>query len=146
MSASEIGYGIWQGSIPPEGSTLAEKGVDVLVLCAEEHQPPSSRFPGVRTVIHCPLDDSVPTPQEMILARKAAREVAQASKRGRRVLVTCIQGRNRSGLVIALALVELTGRSGRRVVQHVQSRRRDALTNHYFVRAIEGLQPASETR
>lgn len=120
---------LYQGHAPPTGDAVWRAGFDVLALCAEEYQP--SDFPGVR-VLHVPLDDACPTPREWLIANGAAQETALMLRGGRRVLVTCWQGRNRSGLVVALALRRL-GLTGEQAVARVKERRVGALTNPCFV-------------
>lgn len=142
IDATRIGPKLHQGSEPPQGSTLRRAGFDVVVLCAMEIQPPSSAFVGVE-VLHYGIDDGPVTAELWSRAKRAARAVAHRIRKGKRVLVTCAQGRNRSGLVVALALRELTGRSGHRIVAHVRSLRTNALANPYFVRALEAGAPAS---
>ena len=90
-----------QGSAPPAGVRLP---FDVIVLAAMEYQPD---LPGYE-VIRVPLDDG-PPPNEATRRRirAAAREIAARVRTGERVLVTCWQGRNRSGVLAGLALVNL---------------------------------------
>lgn len=124
-----------QGSYPEPGTPLSQF-FDVLVLCAYELQPPSSEYPDV-TVIHVPLDDTLtPTPEQIRLAVAAGRNVATRLRSGQRVLTTCAQGRNRSGLVTGIAL-ETLGVRARQAVRHIQSNRKDALTNPVFVEILE---------
>jgi protein-tyrosine phosphatase len=59
---------------------------------------------------------------------------------GAQVLVTCRMGKNRSGLVSALALHLLTGQSGKACIQHIQSRRKGALRNPGFNECLVRLQ------
>jgi len=59
---------------------------------------------------------------------------------GRRVLVTCAAGLNRSGLVTAIAMHILTRHSGITCVQHVQNRRAGALSNRQFRRVLVELR------
>jgi hypothetical protein len=138
-----IAGNLWQGGPPPEGTALAEQGFDMLVLCAEEHQPSSSQFPGL-TVVRAPNDDRPkgppPTADEVLIAHLAAKTVAKSLFKGRKVLVTCMQGRNRSGLVSGLAMVML-GESAAPVIQRIRERRENALTNPYFVEIIKGYKP-----
>lgn len=131
---------LWQGSAPDTGRTVMRNGFDALVLTAEEFQPPAQAFPGVR-VMHCPLDDHYDplTPHEWNLIIRGANFVAHNVRRGRRVLVTCQQGLNRSGIITAMAVCLLTGVSGRDAVRLVQRRRPDALCNSNFVYHIEGV-------
>ena len=132
IDAHQIIERLWQGSFPEPGSTLHRCGFDVLVLCAEELQPPSSLYHDLE-VIHAGLDDGVGTPSLERTARRAAAQVIEALRAGKRVLVTCAQGRNRSGLVVGLALKELMDRD---VVDFVQRRRPNALTNPYFAELL----------
>ena len=133
LGASQIIPNLWQGGLVPRGHI---QGVDVLVLCAMEHQPRSAELPGVRMVVHAPMDDAEPSLEEVVTARQAAAHVAHALRHGRRVLVTCAQGRNRSGLVSALALTRL-GASPDQAIRLVRrARGANALSNPHFVDVI----------
>lgn len=133
------------GSAPDERPTpvlrLGREGVraDVLVLCAEEHQPPAKLWPSVEVVVYCPMDDAELDRKTLRRAQRAAKIVVKCVRAGARVLVTCWAGRNRSGLVTALALRELTGWPGRQVLRHIQRKRSGALTNPSFVTYLERL-------
>jgi protein-tyrosine phosphatase len=124
------------GPKPPTGSAVARGGFQMLVLCAIEYQPPASKFPGVY-VLHVPLTDhgAAMTSIERTLARRAARIVAKELSRGHNVLVTCRQGRNRSALVAAIALVQL-GMSRPRSISHLRRMRFQALANKDFERMV----------
>ena len=114
-----------QGSAPPPVSGIP---FDVIVLAAMEYQP---KMPGSYTVLRVPLDDG-PPPDHVtrMRIRHAAREIADRVRLGQRVLVTCWQGRNRSGVLAGLALTML-GMSPHEAVRRIRSRR-DGLTNLYF--------------
>lgn len=129
LDAHKIGPKLYQGANPPHGPELRQRGFDMVVLCALEWQEPASEYPGL-TVVRAPMwdGDEVPT----VIAHKAARAAARAIRAGRRVLIVCNQGRNRSGLVTALALWYLTGAPGAACMQAVQARRPNALTNPTF--------------
>ena len=88
-------------------------------------------------MIHAPFDDNDlgPLPHEKATARKAAGQVALALQQGSNALVTCFAGRNRSGLVTALALAE-RGIDPLQAIALIRSRRRRALTNPWFVDLI----------
>jgi hypothetical protein len=153
LDVSRVLPGLYIGSKPMPGPHLCRAGFDALVLCAEEIQPPSALFPGV-LVIHAGIrDDCDLSRSERLLALRAATEVARLVRRGQRVLVTCQQGRNRSGLVTAAAVHMLTGVSGRRAASHVQRRRQTplgpALSNPCFVELLRRLPrnaPAGASR
>lgn len=121
-----------QGSVPPAGARLP---FDVIVLAAIEHQ--DINLPGYE-VLRVPLDDSGPPPSmsDRLLIRRTAREIAQRIRAGKRVLVTCHQGRNRSGVLSGLALVEL-GLPRERAVRRIQ-RYRNGLTNPHFRAMVRG--------
>lgn len=113
-----------QGSAPPPVIGIP---FDVIVLAAMEYQPP---MPGY-TVMNVPLDDG-PPPDHVtrMRIRRAAREIADHVRLGQRVLVTCWQGRNRSGVLAGLALVDL-GVPPIQAVGRIR-RLRDGLTNVHF--------------
>jgi len=131
---------LWIGSAPPPGRVLRVLGVQTLVLCAaecKEDQSPPTLFEGVE-VIYAPFDDPmIPGAEEFHMAELAAGHVADRVRAGRRTLVTCFQGHNRSGLVCALALHRVLGWSGERAVAWVRDRRARSLRNQGFVRYLE---------
>lgn len=145
LDAHEIIPGLWQGSLPPRGSLVALEGFDTLVLTAVEYQFSSVYFPGVE-VIRAPNEDAGEplTHPQLQVAVWAAKEVVKRLQAGEKVLVTCAQGINRSGLVVALTLHFLHGWPGRICIQAVRLKRKPrqghkALTNPYFVQALERL-------
>ena len=146
IDAHEIAPGLWMGGAPPEGSALAGAGFRFLCLCAWEHQPRVQAFPGVE-VCRIDLDDDgqMPPAWQLDEAWHLGALVARRVRRGRPALVTCWQGRNRSGLVVAMALCHLTGCAGPAAVQAVRERRRApagaTLTNQVFVRALSAIAP-----
>ena len=125
------------GPKPPVGSAVGRGGFQVLVLCAIGYQPPAARFPGA-IVLHVPLTDhgAAMTSIERVLARRAGRIVARELSRGHNVLVTCEQGRNRSALVAALALVYL-GYPRVGAIAMLRRMRPFALANRDFAKMIE---------
>lgn len=133
--AHKISDNLYQGGVPPSGSALRKAGIDVLVLCAKEWQDPTKKaHPGV-IVIRCGGEDST-QPHKLAAYlpawKQAAQQVIQHVRDGKNVLVTCMAGHNRSGIVTAMALAELTGMSGEEVVAHVQRSRPMALNNEVF--------------
>lgn len=146
IDAHEVYPGLWQGSLPVEGSALANLGFKGVVLCAMEHQPTASRFPGLH-VVHAPNDDDfsrLPTREELATAVKAARTVASLVSQRKKVLVTCYAGKNRSGLVSALAIHFLTGQGGFASLLQVQKRRPKALRNPGFQNVLMNLPPVTD--
>jgi len=155
--AQEIHPGLWQGSWPLPGQWLNARGFSTLVLCAEEYQPPhvfpkhlgalgiiraANPWPGVE-VIYAQNDDDVvnPPPRETLrLAIRAARIVADRLAQNKKVLTTCWEGRNRSGLVSAMGLVFFLGIPGEQAAKIVQLRRRNGLRNPVFVDLLSRLR------
>jgi hypothetical protein len=158
--AQELHPGLWQGEWPPPGRWLADRGFSTLVLCAMEYQPPytfpdqvamfvgmreANPWPGVE-VIYAPLNDDeraqvVKPPRETLRAAlRAGRVVAARLAQKRKVLVTCWQGRNRSGLVSALGLYLHLGISGEAATRIVQTRRTKGLRNPIFCEMMRNLQ------
>lgn len=139
IDATRISSKLYQGSYP----LMPLRPIfDVVVLCAEELQERSPE-PGL-TILRCPLnDDGTPmTHAEWRRACAMSEVVAGYVARGRRVLVTCAAGRNRSGLVCALALYRLDARlDGKQCIQKIQARREGALDNEFFVAALRSLPP-----
>jgi len=127
-----------QGSAPPFGAQLGP-AFTTLVLCAQElienGQGMSGAFPGV-TVLEVPLDDAKPSADEVKRALVAAHDISLRIRSRERMLITCAQGRNRSGLVSGLTLMQL-GMSADEAIARVKRARRNALTNHYFVRVLK---------
>lgn len=131
--ASTIAPRLWIGSRPPIGRDLSK--VDVLVLCAVEYQPDTLTFQG--TVIRCPIPDAPLDAEQLKLVLQTSVAVAKHIVAGRRVLVTCERGRNRSALVVALALHQLTTMSADQIITHIRRvRGRLALSNRWFVAKI----------
>lgn len=137
IDAHRIASKLWMGGRP---SADACKAFDVVVLCAEEHQPDLPC-----ETIKAPLDDAKPTSNEILLAVNTARRVNRLRSQGRRVLVTCYEGRNRSGLVTALALM-LNGSTARSAVHRIRSSRKPPsggrpLSNEHFLTLLKRVEP-----
>ncbi len=98
----------------------------LIVLCAQEYQPRSSEMCCCK-LIHAGIDDGNLTPREARIAENASDLIAQAWKKGEKILVTCMMGRNRSALVSALAIAKINQIPRPIAAQYVRSRRRDAL-------------------
>lgn len=112
--------------------------VDFLVLAAVEWQP---QVPHGLDGLRVPLEDVIPPSSSVAAliragAEDAARCVARKVQRGRRVLVTCAMGLNRSGLVTGLALRRL-GIGGDEAVELVRRARGPrALSNRAFAAMV----------
>jgi hypothetical protein len=105
VPVGEVVPNLFVGCKPPEGTALRDLGFSLLVLCAEEHQPSAGAFPGVEVLRPKLKDDGSESAAEVLRgALPHARAVASALARGKKVLVTCQWGYNRSGVVAGLAL------------------------------------------
>lgn len=123
-----------QGSAPPSVVSTVRIPFDVIVLAAMEYQP---ELPGYH-VMHVPLDDSGPPPSvvDHHLIRRTAREIADRVRLRERVLVTCWQGRNRSGVLAGLAMRHL-GLSGVEAAHRIRVLR-NGLRNPHFHAMVVG--------
>lgn len=145
LDVSKITDGLYQGAWPPFGDQLAKRGFDVLVLCAEENQH-DELYVGLNVICAPGEDNSNPDVMSQFLPTwiLAAQRAAQQVKAGKKVLVTCMAGLNRSGMVTAMALHLLTGWSGADVVEHIQASRADALCNPTFAQWLTDNLVASD--
>lgn len=133
LDASNIVRRLWVGGQPPFDRDLPE--FDTLVLCARELQP--ARLSFGRQVIRVPLPDSHLTSGEAQLAIEGGKAVARALREGRRVLVTCKAGLNRSALVASISLKMLTKLPPIKIVELMRERRAPAaLHNPHFVELL----------
>lgn len=139
FGVDQVFRGLWQGGKPVvgKGEFAYAEPFDTLVLCAKEIQHDGIEYPGLE-VIRCPMDDNyehMPV-GDMQRAMATAPRVARRIKAGRRVLVTCHHGRNRSGLISAMAMVIAYGDQGVTpsvAIGAVRTARNHALTNPQFV-------------
>ena len=145
---SQIYRGLHQGWKPPVGDWLRHRGFDVLVLSAEEYQPSSKSFPGVR-VIHFPLGDDHHhwSGRELAELDRLSSWLAESVRRRKRVLVTCQMGLNRSGLIVAATLMKLVSATPLGAVSLIR-RCRDplALSNPTFVMLLQDEMSRWRTR
>lgn len=134
LDIAQVAPRLWIGAAPPTGPDVAQAGFTTLVLCAEEWQPPPEAFPGVH-VLHSPFRDQEDvTDGELKLAAATAEWTATQLISGATCLVTCMAGRNRSGLVCALAVSLAAGWDPAKAGELVRRKRGDiALTNATFV-------------
>ena len=143
LDASNIAPRLWMGGRPPFDRDLPK--LDVLVLCARELQPAQTAFHGL--VYRCPLVDDHLELDAISRALVCAHTVAQIILQKKTVLVTCSQGRNRSGLVVGFALGYLTRMTAEQIVEHIRRRRKTngVLSNEAFVgylqKYVDGKRP-----
>ena len=136
MSRSEIVPNLFVGSKPSPGR---HADVDTIVLAAMEYQPHADRFPGAE-VIHVPLDDAPSRPMyedEIAGAMKAAARVARRLRAGRRVLVTCQMGLNRSALIAVIAIHDVYGMGAAEIIARLRRARGSwAMSNPNFEKLL----------
>ncbi len=129
LDASNVSRRLWVGSAPPFDRDLPDFGA--LVLCAEEIQPERLAFTG--RVIRCPIPDARLSNQDLARVVMASRHVASELTSGRRVLVTCAMGVNRSALVASLALARITRMTPEQLIGLMRARRAtNCLSNPHF--------------
>ena len=135
--ADKIYNHLFQGGWPPPGDGLAKAGIDVLVLCAQENQD-AGAYEGVEVICAPGDDDERPHRFKNFINTWtfAAAKTAEYVRAGKNVLVTCVAGHNRSGLVTAIALHHLTNKAGEECIRHIQRHREGALGNELFVRYL----------
>jgi protein-tyrosine phosphatase len=142
--ANKISDNLLQGGFPPPGPMLAQAGIQVLVLTAKDWQE-ASQYPGLEVICAPGDDDERPHRLARFLPtwEDAASQVVEHVRAGKNVLVTCMAGHNRSGLVTALALRELTGLSGQELIDHIQKCRPMSLNNETFAKHLLETFPAA---
>lgn len=143
LDAHEISKNLWIGARPTDRDVRGH--FDLVVLCAEEYQP---RLP-VQT-LYVPVDDGVVTEDLVKATLGASREVVKALKKGKRVLVSCWAGVNRSALVTALALMQL-GHTADGAIARIRAKRQPKigmrpLSNAHFVRYLLTLDEQRRVR
>lgn len=146
LNADKVGRNLWVGAVPTDPS-LVDKHFDGLVLAAREFQDvfPVHKYPGTKLIL-APLDDDKPTGEEKVTALKAALDVYDMNKQGKKVLVTCAKGVNRSALIAALAMV-LAGDSGNDAIAKIRAARKPVsgatpLFNQHFCQMIKDVDRA----
>lgn len=92
---------------------------------------------GELTYVRLPMADSHVVNQDAIFL--AAQHVVSAVRNSGRVLVHCNQGRNRTGVVVARALMTLDGISADEAIERFRNARPNGLANEHFVEYLRGL-------
>jgi protein-tyrosine phosphatase len=132
-NVTKIRSGLYMGS--KDGAS--EPGFDLVVSAAEEWKAEPKR--GI-AVMYVPLRD-IPFdferyPHEVMELVDVAGRIAEQVRAGRKVLIFCNMGMNRSGLMTALTLLHL-GLSPESAINAVRRRHPCALSNDSFVEAIK---------
>jgi hypothetical protein len=148
-NADQVAKNLWVGGVPVDHEEV-DGNFDALVLAAREFQDvfPAHKFPGT-VVIYAPIPDGKLTNAEKAIALRAAIQVYELNKDGRKVLVTCAQGVNRSALIAALAML-IGGWSARKAISNIRKYRKPVtgsvpLFNPYFIDFLNALESAFST-
>ena len=149
MTADLIVPGLYVGNAPPLNLDWSSAPARRLVLTAKElhkWQTPD-KFPGAE-LLYVPMDDDYnkpPSPTKVALILAAAQQVAQWLLEDKSTVVTCHEGRNRSGLVAALALVLSNEASPEEAVHLIRAARGPlALQNPQFLKLLYSLRPKTQ--
>jgi hypothetical protein len=140
---SEVFPSLLVGVTPKDASGLP-KGVRTLVMCAVGEQWPAARFPNVY-VVHCPLMDVEvwPDSDEQKDITRAVRAVRMSVFKRRRTLVCCHGGFNRSALIAALAIRQITGFGPATVITMIREKRDPfCLSNRVFEEIVKKSLPS----
>jgi Dual specificity phosphatase, catalytic domain len=122
--AGEIVPGVWQSGSPQPGEHWDA------VIDLDGSAPP---LEGIALYVHWLIEDG-PAPERAVLVALADL-VNDLRRAGKRVLIHCAGGINRSGLLSAAALMR-DGMSATQAIETVRSRRPGALNNREFVRLL----------
>jgi protein-tyrosine phosphatase len=96
-----------QGSFPALRGKAFDYA-DILVLAADEHQMKGAKPPPGKHIIRLGFDDDTyrPIPPEVgKIFHAHAQQLGKAALSGRKLMITCHMGLNRSGLITALTLM-----------------------------------------
>jgi protein-tyrosine phosphatase len=148
-NADQIAKNLWVGGVPVDTDSV-DKNFDALVLAAREFQDvfPIHKYPGT-VVIHAPLQDGKPDNEEKAIALRAALQVYELNRDGKKVLVTCAKGVNRSALIAALAML-IGGWSLDKAIGNLRKYRKPLsgatpLFNPHFLNFLKALEEAFST-
>lgn len=123
----QVAPGLYQGDFP-EGDVDWGLFDDVISM---SNAAPSPRLRPDGLWLHVPIEDGAMV--EPALVRETARTVAERVEAGRRVLVHCWAGLNRSGVVAARALMYMGVPAADAIAAVRAARGEDALFNGNFV-------------
>lgn len=141
---TEVLPGLWQSSIHVDKEWVRQH-IDLIIDISSPDE--QLIVPGVRRW-YTPIVDGEVEGEGAIL--ELCREGAATLVGGKRVLVVCGWGRNRSGMVAAVMAAYATGAPGEEAVALVQGTRPRALNNDGFVELVrrvpEGTAPPFEGR
>ena len=160
MNADKVGKNLWVGGLPTDPAAV-DQNFDALVLASKEYQDifPVHKYPKTKLIL-APLSDEPnaptgPSREERAVAMKAALEVHDLNKKGKKVLVTCAAGVNRSALIAGLSMV-IAGDSAQHAINRIRKHRKPPtgstpLFNPHFQKLLRDVdnelsKPADRTR
>ncbi len=140
---SEIFVNLWQGSRPWIPEEIVKREFNTIVFCENDHQPEQEEFPGMK-ILRCPLVDDYEidlTKEEISLINSTADEVVKDVNDGKKILIVCYAGLNRSGLVMGVTLNKYLKFSGVKCANMIRNaRNKYALHNPIFVDHLHSLE------
>lgn len=125
---------LYQGS-PPEDWAAAWQELDVIVTLISY---PRVKAPPFKLHVQWPIADEA-APEDTVVLWAVARLIANLVHAGKKVLVHCGMGLNRSGFVCALVCRELLRCSGSQALDYVRATLPGSLLNPYFNRFLNQL-------
>ena len=133
----EVLPGLWWSGLPDDWEALRDQ-VDAVIDLADPGPGPSAEDLGVITYVKAPLEDGETLPEPVLLDHLVGL-VVDLAREGRRVLVHCTFGKNRSGLVMALVVREVLGCDGPTALARVRAVRDNAVNNDAFSEWVSAL-------
>jgi protein-tyrosine phosphatase len=129
--------GLWWSGLPDDWVQVRAQ-VDAVIDVADLGPGPSADELGDLTYLKAPLEDGEELPDPLVLDHLTGL-VVDLVRDGRRVLVHCTFGKNRSGLLLALIVRELLGCDGATALERVRAVRERAVNNDLFAQHLSGL-------
>lgn len=137
--------GLAQGNFPGDTKT-AFADFDVVMLCAEEHQP-RWKVPAGKFAFKIPLDDDPYQPVPLDVGQVIVQQSIAAGTyhmAGHPLLTTCHQGRNRSGICTAIILMHFYKMKPQEAIDLIRSRRNnDCIGNPMFEQFLHNFRAYS---
>ena len=134
---AEVLPGLWWSGLPDDWEVLRGQ-VDAVIDLADPGPGPSADDLGEITYVKAPLEDGETLPEPVLLDHLTGL-VVDLVRQGRRVLVHCTFGKNRSGLVMALVVREVLGCDGPTALAKVRAVRDNAVNNDAFSEWVSSL-------
>ena len=133
----EVLPGLWWSGLPDDWVALRSQ-VDAVIDLSDPGPGPSADELGDLTYVKAPLEDGETLPDALVLDHLTGL-VVDLVRYGRRVLVHCTFGKNRSGLLMALIVRELLDCDGRTALERVRRVRERAVNNEQFAAWLSDL-------